>query len=382
MKIALVFDDLIQFGGAEALLLTIHDLYPNAPVYTSVVSDKWIGRCKDLKIDLKTSFMQKLPFKKLFNRLYGLLGLHALAFAQFNLDQFDLVLSISARFAHGIITKPGTINVCYMNSPGRMFWESHNYLERETIPMVLVVPFISLLRLWDFTAAQRVDYFIANSHAVHDRIIKYYHRDSIIIYPCISDAGPSICHSGVVDVPGLSATGPPQNDDAFFLVITRLNAWKRVDIAIEACKKLSIPLKIIGTGSDLKRLKKISDGRVEFLGHLNDQAKYEAILGCRALIVTQKEDFGITALEAMACGKPVIAYRSGGVLETVVDGVTGAFFDEQTLESLAGILVIFDSSIYKPEDCKNQAGRFSQKRFAKELDDSLKKVYDEKNRPR
>lgn len=394
MKIAIIFDDLIQFGGAERLLLAVHELYPDAPVYTSIASDEWLTRCADSRIDLKTSFMQNLPWKKSLNRFYGLLGLHALAFESFNFDGFDAALSISARFAHGIITKPGTIHVCYMNSPGRMFWEAHEYFckekhfEREKkLFWFFATPFLSIRRLCDYASAQRVDYFIANALTPKERIKKYYRRDSTAIYPFVDDPviGRDETNSHVVANERMRvkqsndgiASATPRNDD-YYLVITRLNAWKRVDVAVEACKQTGVNLKIIGEGPDKARLLHFvrNDEKVEFLGYVSEQAKISAILGCKALIVTQKEDFGITALEAMTLGKPVIAYRAGGVLETVIEGVTGEFFNMQEAESLATTLAQFNPSNYKSQACKTQATKFSKQKFRQELDEFIKTVYD------
>jgi len=388
MRIAIVFDDLIQFGGAERLLLAVHGLYPNAPVYTSVASDNWLKKCVDLRIDLKTSFMQKLPFKKPLNRFYGLLGLHTLAFESFKFDDFDVVLSISARFAHTIITKPDTTHICYMNSPGRMFWAPHDYFSQEKLSWCMAAPLLSLHRLCDYASAQRVDYFIANSLTSKERLKKYYRRDATVIYPFVDDLlverslppsslGPRPAVGGTAES---LVTGVADRHNDYYLVITRLNAWKRVDIAISACKKAGVKLRIIGEGPDRKRLENLSQqngGKVEFLGYVSEQDKISAILGCTALIVTQKEDFGITALEAMSFGKPVIAYREGGALETVMEGVTGEFFDTQDAGSLAEVLSKFNALTYKPKDCKNQAGKFSKPKFLHELDEFVKKVYDE-----
>jgi len=410
VKIAICFDDLIQFGGAERLLLAVHELYPDAPIYTSVASDDWLKRCPDNRIDLKTSFMQNLPFKKSLNRFYGLLGLHALAFESFNFDDFDVVLSISARFAHGIITKPGTIHVCYMNSPGRMFWEQCDYFEREgflsndlikRLFQLFSVPLLSFRRLCDYACAQRVDYFIANALTPKKRIKKYYRRESTVIYPFVDESviGLDETNSHVIANERMrvkqsnngTALVTPRGDD-YYLVITRLNAWKRVDIAIEACKKIGVGLKIIGEGSDKARLLRyalvppndekgrndggVTDGQVEFLGYVSEQEKISAILGCKALIVTQKEDFGITALEAMALGKPVIAYRAGGALETVIEGATGEFFNAQEAEGLVKTLAQFNPLIYKPESCKSQVAKFSKQKFMHQLDEFVKTVYD------
>lgn len=397
MRIALVFDDLIQFGGAERLLLTVHELYPDAPVYTSLASDEWSQRCSDKKIRLVTSFMQVLPFKKSLNRVYGLLGLHALAFESFKFDYFDVVLSISARFAHGIVTKPGTTHICYMNSPGRMFWEPWDYFEQENFlrddPIrglfwFFSSPLLCLLRLWDYTGAQRVDYFMANSKTPQARIVKYYKREASVVYPFVDDLnryeGRAPVTSDPADPPkagrGLSEDGSVA---PYFLVLTRLNAWKRVDVAIEACKSVGVNLKIVGEGPDAGRLKNLAvkksgNSTIEFLGYVSDEEKIQAIQNCTALIVTQKEDFGITALEAMALGKPVIAYRAGGALETVIEGKTGVFFNAQTPQSLAQILLTFTPSSYTPQDCVNQSRNFSKQKFLTQLDDLVKTLYNSK----
>lgn len=411
MKLAIVFDDLIQFGGAERLLLAVHDLYPDAPIFTSLASDEWVGRCKEKRIELKTSFMQKLPFKKQLNRFYGLLGLHVLAFESFKFDGFDVVLSISARFAHAVVTKPDTVHICYMNSPGRMIWEPWDYFEREgflrsriikRLFWVFASPFLTLLRLWDYACAQRVDFFIANSKTPQARIRKYYRRDAQVIYPFVDDLAGYDQGSGVFIASGLAdppkagrALSKDESSAPYFLIVTRLNSWKRVDIAIEACKLLGFDLKIVGDGPDRNRLvsiarrnvpevitlpaPKIRKSAVEFLGHVSDQEKVQIMQNCQAVIVTQKEDFGIVALEAMALGKPVIGFRAGGTVETVLEGITGEFFDEQTPWALAKKLSRFNPSKYKGSDCVKRASEFSKARFFGELDGFIKKVYHGKN---
>ncbi len=411
MKLAIVFDDLIQFGGAERLLLAVHELYPDAPVFTSLASDEWAQRCEDKNIPLKTSFMQKLPFKKQLNRFYGFLGLHVLAFESFKFDDFDVVFSISARFAHAVITKPRTTHICYMNSPGRMIWEPWDYFEREgflqnrfvrKLFWVFASPFLTLLRLWDYACAQRVDFFIANSKTPQARIRKYYRRDAEVIYPFVDNLL-DVSRWAVIPVtsdpadPPEAGRGPSEDGNAapYFLVVTRLSSWKKVDLAIEACKAVGVNLKIIGEGPDKDRLIKIAmddrtavDGpsdppakksAIEFLGYISDEEKIKALLNCQALIVTQKEDFGITVLEAMALGKPVLAYKSGGALETVVEGVTGEFFDPQTPQALARILSSFNPADYDSQACNSRAKEFSKHKFLSRLDEFIKKVYHSEN---
>src|SRR3989344_363160 len=319
MKIAIVFDDLIQFGGAERLLLAIHELWPGAPIYTSYASGKWVRKCKKEGIILKTSFMQYLPFKEKLNRVYAPLLFYCLAFEGFNFDGYDIVLSVSSRFSHGVITKPGTAHICYMNTPGRMFWNPGEYFKSTNkLLAFLVQPFLSHLRIWDYTAARRVDYFIANSKTPRERIKKYYGRDAATIYPFVDN-----------------------------LYLNKPISIKKGDYY------LNIPLKIIGGGSDTKHLKNMANNNIEFLGQLSEDQKIKHLLECIALIQTQNEDFGIVPLEAAAMGKPVIAYGFGGSRETVAQGITGEFFYNQTFGDLIKTVEAFDCEKYNRDDCRN-----------------------------
>ena len=369
MRIALVHDDLIQFGGAENLLLALHELWPDAPVYTAVASKKWKKICKEKKINLRTSFMQKLPLSVQLNRYYAPFLIHPLAFESFDFSDFDLVISSSTRYAHGIITKPGTLHICYMNSPGRMFWESSKYFEDETYGIlrpikILAKPFLSLplsyLREWDYVAAQRVDYFIANSSRSREKIKRYYGREADVAHP-------------FVDYEKLSRRESMLGD--YYVVLTRLAYWKKVDIAIEACNKLKLNLKVVSEGPALAYLKKIAGPTVEFLGYVNDEKRGIILSGARALINTQEEDFGIVPLEAMASGKPVVAFGKGGVLETVVPGRTGEFFHEQTAESLTALLESFHPEKYDPKECREQAKQFEKGVFMSQMKKLVLELY-------
>ncbi len=360
MKLAIVFDDLIQFGGAERLLLSVCEIWPKAPLYTAVASKKWQQICKAKGITLKTSFLQKFPFAEKLNKFYALLGLHILAYENFDFSDFDVVLSVSARFAHGVITKPGTSHICYMNSPARMFWEPQDYFMPRGLRK-LAEPFLSHFRVWDYVASQRVDHFIANSKTPQARIKKYYKRDSVIIYP-------------FVDTPQEKKW---DNSKDFYLLMSRLVPWKRVDVAIEACGKLGLPLKIAGSGTDEARLKRLASKceNINFEGYVGDDKKWELLHACKALIQTQCEDFGLVPLEAMACGKPVVAYGSGGALETVLPGETGAFFADQNAQSLEEVLRKTDFQSYSSESCFKQAKAFDKKSFQGQLKKFVDIVY-------
>ncbi|MFZ5424797.1 MAG: glycosyltransferase [Patescibacteria group bacterium] len=363
MRLALVHDDLIQFGGAESLLLAMHEIWPQAPVFTSVASEKWQQVCKDKRINLNTSFMQKLPKIERLNRYYAPLHLHPIAFESFDFSQFDVVLSVSARFSHGVITKPSTKHICYMNSPGRMFWESKDYFDYENflgakklknLALSLLKLPLASLRMWDYTAAQRVDYFIANSKTPQARIYKYYKRNSEIIYPFVDNK---------------KFLNVKSKKGRYYVVISRLNAWKRVDLAVQACSNLKLPLVVIGDGPELEKLKSIAGSTVKFTGYVSEEEKIKLLSECIALINTQYEDFGIVPLEAMAAGKPVIAYKRGGALETVIPNVTGTFFESQSIEELINVLKAFEPNVYSEFDCKDRAREFDKSVFTRRLKD-------------
>lgn len=359
LKIALVHDDFTQYGGGESIFLAIKELFPTAAIYTSLVTDEWVRRLGGRRP--YTSFMQRLPLKKKLQRAYFLL--YPLAFESLDFSDFDLVISSSTRFAQGIITKPETKHICCMHSPGRMFWEPKSYFGEGSKLRDLLSPALAYLRLWDFAAAQRVDQFIANSKHIAGKIKKYYRREAKVVYP-------------FVDLQRFTpqmANGKWQmvNSGSYFLVVNRLTRWKRIDLAIETVLELGLPLKIVGDGPEKKRLKVLAQGRgrerIEFLGWVSGEELAKLYQRCQALIMPQEEDFGIASLETQASGKPVIAYGAGGVLETVIAGKTGEFFYPQTVEALASVLKKFKPETYDPMECRENAERFSKKRFQRGL---------------
>ena len=361
MKLAIVCDDLIQFGGQERVVMALHDMWPDAPIFTSAVSNRWAALCRQKNIRVETSFIQKLPFLERLNKFYAGFLLYPLAFESFDLSPFDVVLSVSSRFAHGVITKPPIKHICYMNSPGRMFWEPWSYfVEGMSRFLPVVSGLLAYLRVWDFVAATRVDFFIANSKVPQERIKKYYGRDSEIIYPFVETPRREVLAHGKGD---------------YFLLISRLQSWKRTDIVVKAFTDLGVRLKIVGEGPALSTLKSTAGATCEFLGYVSEEKKQELLSGCIALIHPQLEDFGIVPLEAMALGKPVIAYGEGGALETIVPGQTGEFFYHQTTNDVVDAVRKFDSDKYSTYACVNRAREFSRAVFERRIKDYVDNVY-------
>lgn len=331
MKVAIVHDDLVQWGGAERVLEGICEIYPGAPIYTSVCD--WDNQLLKRLVRSKkiiTSFLQNIPrWKNLYKTL---LPFYPIAFEQFNFDGFDLVISHTTRFAKSIITKPGTTHICYCHTPPRFLWYfsgKGNYGIGELL--------MAKLRIYDQVSARRVDYFLAGSENTKRRIKKIYRMDAKVVYPFIDlDRFKNV----------------ETFDGGYFVVVGRPNIYKRFDLAKEACRKMGVELKIIS-------------------GKLSDEMVVNILAGSKALIIPGIEDFGLTAVETQALGKPVIAYRQGGVLETVIDGKTGLFFDNQSVESLTGAIKKLDSRKINPADCKENAGKFSKENFIKNFKQAI-----------
>ncbi len=353
MKVALVHDFLNQMGGAERVILALHELFPDAPLYTLIYDPKLVDASFQ-QIDIRTSFAQKLPFVTKHHQPY--LPLYPFAMERFDLRDYDLVLSSSWGFSKGVITKPHTMHICYCHTPMRWCWNYYEYVEREQLGRIsrAILPFlITGMRIWDQTTAMRVDHFIANSPVVAARIQKYYRRDAVVIPP-------------PVEVSRFTFDPTIQPED-YFLIVSRFMPYKRIDLAIEACNQLRLPLVIIGSGRDEKQLKSIAGPTIRFMGRLPDAEVLHYFAHCRAYLQTGEEDFGITPLEGQASGRPVIAYGAGGALASVVDGVTGTFFYEQTVESLAAALASFDEKQFDPQAIRNHALEFDKPRFHRRI---------------
>lgn len=318
MRVAIIHDYLNQYGGAERVLEALHALYPTAPVYTSIYDPAAMPA--DYRTwDIRTSFMQHLPGWKRHFRRYFLL--YPSAFESFDLTGYDLILSSSSAYAKGIIPEPGARHICYCHTPMRFGWRTGDYIEREAIRGLqgVILPFLlTYVRLWDVTTAARVDAFVANSQEVAGRIERYYGRPSTIIPP-------------PVDLPPFHNCEP----EDFYLAGGRLIPYKRLSLAVEAFNKLGLPLKIFGDGRDRATLEALAAPNIEFVGWVDEKQRRDLFARCRAFLFPGVEDFGITPLEAMAAGRPVIAYAAGGALETVIEGVTGWFFYQQDAAALA-----------------------------------------------
>ncbi len=324
MKAALVHDDLYQWGGAERVLLGLSEIYPDAPIYTSVFdysNKELLERFGNKKII--TSFLQKIPGWK--NIYKALLPLYPLAFEQFNFDNFDLVISHTTRFAKSIITKPKTKHICYCHTPPRFLWHFSGLCSFGVFEILM-----SKLRIYDQISASRVDYFIAGSRNAKKRIQKIYRRDAKVIYPFIE----------LERFKNIETF-----DGGYFVIIGRPNKYKRFDLAIAACKKLGVELKIID-------------------GNLNEQMVVNILAGSKALIIPGEEDFGLISLEAQALGKPVIAFKKGGAIETVNEQ-TGILFDNQSVEGLIQALNDFNVSHFDKALCQRNANKYSKDNFIK-----------------
>ncbi len=366
MRVALVHDWLNQIGGAEEVLEVLKTMYPQAPIYTSIYGPK-VMPAHYRSWDIRTSFMDKLPFVKGHHQPF--LPLYPLAFESFDLSQYDLVISNKSGFCHGVITPPETLHVCYCLTTTRYLWSYPAYVEREEIgPLARLIlpPFLYHLRLWDRAAADRVDHFVAISQAVRRRIAKHYRRESAVIYP-------------PVDIAGYECAAISEHDD-YFLIVSRLIPYKRIDLAVRAFNELGLPLIIIGEGRARASLQAIARPNVKFLGRLPDAEVKRYLARCRAFVFPGLDDFGLAPVEAQAAGRPVIAYAGGGALDTVVEGVTGTLFHPQTPEALAEAVRTFDDAGYDPAVIRQNAERFDASVFEEQLRRFVEEKYAEHQR--
>ncbi len=342
MKIAIIHDYLMSYGGAEKTFKALADIFEDAELYTLFYDPKIKKQLFPIR-RVNTSFLQKFP-RFIKKRYQILLPFLPIATETIDLREFDVVISASHSFIKGIITRPKTTHICYCFSPTRYLWDK----SRKNI-------LLHYFRVWDRQASERVDHFIACSKIVKQRITKYYKRDSVVIYPPVSVK--------------TTADKPVENNQEYYLIVSQLRKYKRIDIAIEAFNKLGLPLIVVGDGPEKLNLQKIAKKNIKFLGFLSDEKVKEYYQGCTAFIFPTEDDFGIAPVEAMSYGKPVLAFRKGGASETVIEGKTGEFFDYQNSAILAdGVRRLrLNLKNYDSQFISEHAQQFSEERFKKEI---------------
>ncbi len=357
MKIALVHEFLNQLGGAEKVLQNFLEIWSEADVHVILYNrEKTAGQFENYK--KKISWLNELPGTRKHPRLF--LALMPAAIESFGFSEYDVVLSDSSSFAKGI--KTDKLHICYVQTPTRFLWTEKKYLDQQNYPGALkffgrlVLPW---LRRWDYRAAQRPNYLIANSANVRDRIKKYYNRDSEVLFP-------------PVDTDFFKPTGSKQD---YFFTASRLEPYKKIDIIVEAFNELGWPLKVAGTGTQLEELKKMARTNIEFLGRVADRDLPKYYSEAKAFVFAAEEDAGIVFLESLACGTPVIAYRKGGALEVVKEGITGEFFESQTPESLVEKLKSFKVEKYDRKVLRENALQFDKKVFQKKIKEFVEEKY-------
>lgn len=359
MKLAIVHDYLNQYGGAERVLEKLHELYPDAPIYTSIYDPPTMPS-EYRRWDIRTSFMQRLPGVMRHHQHF--LPLYPFAFESFDFSEYDLVLSNSSAWSKGIVTSPSTLHLCYCLTPMRWVWSFPEYMQRERFgkPVKVAVRLLmNWLRLWDRVTADGVDHFATISRAVSARVAKYYRRESQVIYPPVDTCSFQLS----------------EDHDDYFLVVSRLIPYKRIDIVVEAFNRLGLPLLVIGDGRDRQALQSRARDNIRFLGKVSDSEVRRHYSRCRAFIFPGEEDFGITPVEAQASGRPVIAYAAGGALDTVVDGGTGSLFHPQNPEALASAVASFDQNAYDSVAIRRNAERFDALSFKRSLSQFVQQHY-------
>ncbi|MEK7673423.1 MAG: glycosyltransferase [Patescibacteria group bacterium] len=362
MKVAIVHDFLLKLGGAERVVKVLAEMFPKAPIFTLLYDEEKVGKVFP-KERVRPSHLQKLPgFLRKRYRFFT----HKMprAMEYFDFAEYDLVISSSTAFAHGIITPLNTKHICYCHSPMRYAWDWSGEYRRENdikgLKKIVYALLMKYLRQGDRIAADRPDLYIANAANVSKRIKKYYDQESEVVFP-------------PVEVERFKATG---KNEGYFLIVSTLTPYKRIDLAVQLFNKIGRKLVVIGDGPQRKHLEMMAGDNIEFLGFKDDAAVKTYMENCRALIFAGEEDFGITPVEAMACGKPVLAYGKGGVTETVISGKTGEFFFEPTVESMEDGLarLMYNEKFYKPATIRQHALNFSREEFEKGLRRIIKKV--------
>jgi len=362
LKVAIVCDWLTSIGGAERVVLELHNMFPSAPIYTSQYDPKAIDWFSDA--DIRTLWLQHLP--KSLKKFLPVL--RAIAFRRLDLSSYDLVISSSGAEAKAVKTGKNTIHICYCHAPTHYYWMRYNdYLaypgfgKLNWLARISLKTLVGPLRKLDYQAAQKPNYLIANSNFTKDQIKKYYNRDTTVIHP-------------PVDVERFKNLNDQGKRDGF-VVLGRQTPYKKIDLAVEVATKLNLPITIIGNGPDHQKLISIAGPTVKFMTNATDQQYPEYMALAEAFIFPGLDDFGIVAVEALAAGTPVIAYRGGGATDYITEGINGMFFDHQTVDSLRDAINSFDHNKYNSEKIKQSAIKFSVSEFKKNITNFLNFIY-------
>ncbi len=361
MKLALVHDWLNQIGGAEDVLDVLVNYYPDSPVYTSIFAPDLMPQHYQ-NWDIRTLWIDKLP--AIHNHHQPYLPFYPPAWDKLDLSDYDLILSNKSGFCHGLQFDESTVHICYCLAPTRYVWQLEHYIAREGFGKVVELglrPMIAMMKRWDYAAAQRVSHFIAISTDIQQRIKTYYNRDSDIIFPPVDT----------------SRFQPVPQDDVedYYLVVSRLVPYKQIQLAVQAATELGVPLKVGGKGRDMERLQMMAGDTVEFLGYIPDEDLPDLMAKCKAFLFPGLEDFGITPVQAQSAGRPVIAYKGGGALDTVIPSVTGEHFDEMTVDSLKSVMHNFDTKRYNPTDIRTHAQKFDTKIFTTQINAYIEQAW-------
>lgn len=361
MKIAIVHDWITNLGGAEKVLLKLHEIFPDAPIYTLVYDKKNME--KYFKgIEIRTSFIQKIPFGVKKYRYF--LPLMPLAIEQFNLKEYDIVISSSSCCAKGINISTETTHICYCHTPMRYAWDMYwEYNQGNIIKKYIIAKMMQKLRIWDYITSSRVDMYIANSQNVAKRIKKHYNREAEVIYPAIDNI--------------YYAKNDKQNKKTeYYLLVTRFVKYKKVNIIIEAFNELNIPLLVVGKGPEKNKIKKIAKKNITFKQDLKIEELKKCYEECKAFVFMAEEDFGMVMAEAEACGKPIIAYYKGGASEIVEENKTGILVKEQTKEALKKAIIEMESKYEKfdANEIRKKAQIFNEENFKKRMKEIIKGI--------
>ncbi len=356
MKVAIVYDRVNKWGGAERVLLALHEIFPKAPLYTSVYDPKNASWAKVFP-KIHTSFLQKVPLAKENHEFLAIFM--PLVFSLFDFSKYDLVISVTSESGKGIRTNGKTKHICYCLTPTRYLWSGYKNYFRGDLFKVISLPVVKLLRFWDRKVSKNPDKMIAISTEVQKRIKKYYKRESQIIFPPVQ----------------ISKNRSVNKEKKYYLLVSRLDfGYKKVDLAIKAFNKLNLPLVIVGGGKEEKNLKKMAKENIIFAGRVDEERLWEYYKGAKALVMPQEEDFGIVAVEAQSFGVPVIAFKKGGVLDTVINGKTGVLFQKQSIDSLMGAIKTFNRKRFNSKLIMENAKRFNKSVFKKQFIDLTKKM--------